>query len=101
MGMNNTYYKFRSFLTPELVSEHYSRAGLRMQSMMKPATGKQNFEMMSLAVSAVNGCPVCVASHEHALRNLGLSADKIHDLARLASVCKGLNSLKAAQEFLG
>lgn len=101
MGMNNVYYKFRSFLSPELVQEHYNRAGLRMQSMMKPATGKQNFEMMSLAVSCVNGCPVCVASHEQALRNLGVSADKIHDLARLAAVCKGLNSLKAAQGFLG
>lgn len=100
MGMNNTYYKFRTFLTPELVAEHYNRAGLRMQSMMKPATGKQNFEMMSLTVSVVNGCPACVASHEQALRNLGLTPEKIHDLARLASVCKGLNALKTAQEFL-
>lgn len=95
MGMNNVYYKFRSFLSPEIVTEHYNRAGLRMQSMMKPVTGKQNFEMMSLAVSCVNGCPVCVASHEQALRNLGVTPDKIHDLARLAAIAKGLNSLKA------
>ncbi len=96
MGMNNTYYKFRSFLSPETV-EDYSRAGLRMQSLMKPQAGKQNFEMMSLAVSVVNGCSTCVSSHEKALRSLGVSADKIHDLARLAAVCKGLDSLKVAQ----
>ena len=96
MGMNNIYYKFRSFLSPEVV-EDYSRAGLRMQSLMKPQTGKQNFEMMSLAVSIVNGCPTCVSSHERAIRALEVSADKIHDVARLAAVCKGLDSLKVAQ----
>ncbi len=96
MGMNNIYYKFRSFLSPEVV-EDYSRAGLRMQSLMKPQTGKQNFEMMALAVSIVNGCPTCVSSHERAIRALEVSADKIHDVARLAAVCKGLDSLKVAQ----
>lgn len=96
MGMNNIYYKFRSFLSPE-VAEEYSRAGLRMQSLMKPQTGKQNFEMMSLAVSIVNGCPTCVSSHEKAIRALGVSADKVHDVARLAATCKGLDSLKVAQ----
>ena len=96
MGMNNIYYKFRSFLAPEVVEE-YSRAGLRMQSLGKPQTGKQNFEMMSLAVSVVNGCPTCVSSHEKAIKALGVTADKIHDVARLAAVCKGLDSLKVAQ----
>ncbi len=96
MGMNNIYYKFRSFLGSE-VAEDYSRAGLRMQSMGKPQTGKQNFEMMSLSVSVVNGCPTCVSSHEKAIKALGVAADKIHDLAKLAAVCKGLDSLKVAQ----
>lgn len=98
MGMNNVYYKFKSYLPPE-VKENYSRAGLRMQSLMKPQTGKQNFEMMSMSVSIVNGCPQCIASHEKALTDLGISADKIHDLARMAAVCKGLTSLKTAIEF--
>ncbi|MBX3033171.1 MAG: carboxymuconolactone decarboxylase family protein [Bdellovibrionaceae bacterium] len=99
MGMNNVYYKFRSYLSTE-AKEHYTRAGLRMQSMMKPANGKQNFEMMSLAVSAVNGCPTCIASHENAIRELGVATEKIHDVARLAAVAKGLTSLKHAREFL-
>ena len=99
MGMNNIYYKFKSYL-PNEVKDNYPRAGLRMQSLMKPLSGKQNFEMMSMSVSIVNGCPQCIASHEKALTELGVSADKIHDLARLAAVCKGLGSLKTAVEFL-
>lgn len=97
MGMNNVYYKFRTFLGSELVQSDYSRAGLRMQSLMKPLTGKANFELMALAVSIVNGCPTCVASHEKAVRELGVTADKVHDVARLAAVCKGLETLKFAQ----
>lgn len=95
MGMLNTYYKFKSFLAPEAV-ELYQRAGLRMQSLMKPINGKEKFEMMAFSVSVVNGCPTCVASHERALFQLQVSADKIHDLAKLAAVCKGLTALKKA-----
>lgn len=96
MGMLNTYYKFKGFLSPE-VAESYNRAGLRMNSLGKPVNGKEKFEMMAFTVSVVNGCPTCVSSHEKALKDLGLSADKIHDLARLAAVCKGLDSLQTAR----
>ncbi len=95
MGMLNTYYKFKGFLSAETL-ESYPRAGLRMQSLAKPQNGKERFEMMSLSVSVVNGCPTCVSSHEKALRALGVDADKIHDLARMASVVKGLSALKHA-----
>ncbi|HEY8270334.1 MAG TPA: carboxymuconolactone decarboxylase family protein, partial [Pseudobdellovibrionaceae bacterium] len=90
------YYKFKSFLSPELVAADYHRAGLRMTSLGKPVGSKKDFEMMSLSVSIVNACPVCVASHEKAVRSHDVSADKIHDLARLAAVSKGLTSLKKA-----
>jgi lipoyl-dependent peroxiredoxin subunit D len=96
MGMLNTYYKFKSFLSPETVETSYARAGLRMQSLAKPQNGKERFEMMAFAVSVVNGCPTCVSSHEKALRALNVEPDKIHDLARMASVAKGLTALKHA-----
>ncbi len=95
MGMNNVYYKFKSFLAPE-VAVDYARAGLRMNSLSKPVNSKKDFEMMSLAVSIVNACPVCVASHEKAVRGHDVSIEKIHDVARLAAVAKGLTSLKKA-----
>lgn len=96
MGMLNTYYKFKGYLDPQTL-ENYSRAGLRMQSLMKPQNGKERFEMMALAVSAINGCPTCISSHEKALVQVGVSYDKIHDIARLAAICKGLNSLTHAK----
>ena len=95
MGMLNTYYKFKGYLSAEVLADTaYQRAGLRMNSLSKPLNGKQNFEMMAMTVSVVNGCPTCVSSHEKALTDLGVSRDKIHDLARLASVTKGLSLLK-------
>lgn len=94
MGMLNTYYKFKGFLSAEVLSDTaYQRAGLRMNSLSKPLNGKESFEMMALSVSVVNGCPTCVSSHEKALTDIGVSRDKIHDLARLASVMKGLSAL--------
>lgn len=94
MGMLNTYYKFKGFLSPEVLSDTaYQRAGLRMNSLSKPLNGKDKFEMMAFSVSVVNGCPTCVSSHEKALTDIGVSRDKIHDLARLASVMKGLSCL--------
>ena len=94
MGMLNTYYKFKGFLSPEVLADTaYQRAGLRMNSLMKPLNGKEKFEMMALSVSVVNGCSTCVSSHEKALTDIGVSRDKIHDLARLASVTKGLSHL--------
>lgn len=92
MGMLNTYYKFKGYLS-ETVAGDYQRAGLRMQSLAKPHVGKEIFEMMSFAVSVVNGCPNCIVSHEKALRDLGVEPEKIHDLARMAAVVKGLTTL--------
>ena len=91
-GMLNVYYKFKGYVAPD-ANAKYGRAGLRMQSLMKPINGKQNMELMLMAVSIVNGCPSCIESHEKALMDLGVSTDKIHDLARLAATVKGLTVL--------
>lgn len=99
MGMNTTYYKFRTYL-PEDRKEHYQRAGLRMTSLAKPLLGKKTFECLAMTVSVVNGCPMCIASHEKALGDHGVTTDQIHELVRIAAVAKGLNSFKKAQSIL-
>lgn len=86
MAMLNTYYKFRHMIQKPT---DYGNAGLRMQSLVKPVLGKHRFEMLAFAISVLNGCETCIRSHEEVLRNEGTNADKIHDLARLASVVKG------------
>lgn len=96
MGMLNTYYKFRSFTTnaaPDVAREHYNQAGLRMTALARPHIGKENFELLALAVSVINGCETCVASHEKVLRESGVPPTKIHDAARLAAVVKGLSKI--------
>jgi lipoyl-dependent peroxiredoxin subunit D len=90
MGMLNVYYRFRHMLGND---DEYRTAGLRMTALARPALGKERFEMLAFAVSVLNGCESCIRSHEKALRDAGLGVDKIHDLARLAAVVKGLNAL--------
>ncbi len=93
MGMLNVYYRFRHLIDNE---EDYRTAGLRMTALARPALGKAPFEMLSFALSILNGCPSCIRSHEKVLREAAVSVEKIHDLARLASVVKGLQGLNVA-----
>lgn len=97
MGLMNMYYRFRHFADKD---EYKKPAGLRMNVMARPVTGKHTFEMMALAVSIINGCENCVKSHEESLTKLGEAEAKIHDLARLAGIVKALEvcfrQLKAA-----
>jgi alkyl hydroperoxide reductase subunit D len=96
MGMLNTYYKFKGYLSAEVLADSaYQRTGLRMSSISKAIHGKEKFEMMAFSVSVANGCPTCVSSHEKTLTDLGVGREKIHDLARLASVLKGLSCLSS------
>lgn len=84
LSANNVLYRFRHFAGKEKYNA--LRPGLRMNIMMNPATGKHLFELMSLAVSAVNGCEQCVKSHEASLITLGASEEQVWDAIRIASV---------------
>ncbi len=84
LSANNVLYRFRHFAGKEKYNE--LRPGLRMNIMMNPATGKHLFELMSLAVSAVNGCEQCVKSHEASLIALGATEEQVWDAIRIASV---------------
>ena len=87
MAMNNVYYRFRHFVGKE--SYAHKPARLRMQRIAKPATDKASFELMCLAVSAINGCEVCIRSHEAAVLEGGLSEDAVHDAVRIAATIRG------------
>ena len=96
MGLLNSYYKFRGFISKadaNVASEHYNQAGLRMTALARPKMGKENFELLALVVSVVNGCETCVTSHERVLRDSGVLPTKIHDAVRLAASIKGLSEL--------
>jgi lipoyl-dependent peroxiredoxin subunit D len=83
MGMNNVYYRFRHLV--EKPSYRSKPARLRMTRITKPATSKLDFELFSLAVSAINGCGACLAAHEHVVTQAGLTEEQVHDAIRIAA----------------
>ena len=87
MGMKNVYYRFRHLIGKPGYSDLPAR--LRMQRLAQPATSKVDFELICLAVSAVNGCEVCLQSHERVVLEGGLREDQIHDAVRIAAVIHG------------
>jgi len=87
MGMNNVYYRFRHLIGKPGYGEKPAR--LRMTRIAQPATNKVDFELMCLAVSAINGCEMCMQAHERVVLEGGLSEDQVHDAVRIASVIHG------------
>lgn len=84
MAMNNIYYRFVHLVS---ASDYKSLpAKLRMNVIGKPGVEKVDFELWSLAVSAVNGCGMCIDAHERELRKAGLGIEAIQAAVRIASV---------------
>ena len=84
MGMNNIYYRFLHLVED---GEYQTMpARLRMNMIGNPGIDKLDFELLSLAVSAINGCGMCVTSHERKLREGGVSRETIQSAVRIASV---------------
>jgi alkyl hydroperoxide reductase subunit D len=93
MAMNNVYYRFVHLVaTPE-----YGKmpARLRMNFIGSHGIAKDEFELMSLAVSAMNGCGMCIDSHERILLEHGVKPDTIQAAVRIAAVMKALATVHA------
>jgi alkyl hydroperoxide reductase subunit D len=84
MGMNNIYYRFLHLVEDNEYQTMPAR--LRMNVIGNPGIDKLDFELLSLAVSAVNGCGLCVSSHEKKLREGGVGREPIQSAVRIASV---------------
>jgi alkyl hydroperoxide reductase subunit D len=95
MAMTNIYYRF-AHLTENQEVERLP-AGLRMQGMMNPGVDGATFEILSLAVSAINGCGICISSHTHQLIEHGFSALAIARIGRISSV---IHAVSVSRKFL-
>jgi lipoyl-dependent peroxiredoxin subunit D len=91
LSANNVFYRFRHFMNKEKYNEIPAR--IKMNIMGRPVTGKEFFELMSLAVSAVNGCEMCVTSHEKSLIELGSKEERIFEAVRLAAVITSVSKV--------
>lgn len=93
MAMNNVYYRFVHLAS----NKEYGQlpAKLRMNVIGSPGIEKVDFELFSLAVSAMNGCGLCIDSHEKILRQHGVGADIIQTAARVGAVIKAAATVHA------
>ncbi len=84
MGMNNIYYRATHLIS----AKDYAAmpAKLRMNAIASPGVPKADFELWSLAVSAVNGCGMCLDAHEAALRAEGIGAAEVQTALRAAAI---------------
>lgn len=98
MGMNNVYYRFTHLVGGDYAS---MPARLRMNIMGKPGVEKVDFELWSLAVSAINGCGMCLESHEKVVRAGGLTQEQVQTAVRVASVVHAVAAVLDGEDALG
>jgi len=68
-----------------------------MNVIANPGVDKADFELWSLAVSAINGCGMCIDAHEHELRQAGLTTEQIQAAVRIASVVNAASAILRAE----
>lgn len=84
MAMNNIYYRFLHLVNDD--AYQHLPAKLRMNIMADPGINKFDFELYALAVSAINGCGMCIESHVRALEKAGFLKEAIQTAIRIAAV---------------
>ena len=96
MGMNNVYY--RALHIMKNGAEYRSLpARLRMTIIGNPGVDKADFELWSTAVSAVNGCGMCIDAHEVELKKHGVTAQQIQAAIRIGAVVNGVSRVIEAE----
>jgi alkyl hydroperoxide reductase subunit D len=88
MGMNNVYYRFLHLVEGEKYATIPAR--LRMNAIRTHGIEPADFELWCVAVSAINNCQACVASHEKVVREKGITEEQILASVRLAAVIHAL-----------
>lgn len=84
MAMNNIYYRFVHLVG----DQEFGRlpAKLRMNGINSHGIDKIDFELYALAVSALNGCGMCIDAHVDQLKKHGLSLEAIQMSIRVAAI---------------
>ena len=96
MGMNNVYYRTLHLMK----NREYATlpAKLRMNIIANPGVDKNDFELWSMAVSAINGCGMCLDSHEEELRKRGVANTVVQASIRIGAVVNAVSRVIAAEE---
>jgi lipoyl-dependent peroxiredoxin subunit D len=96
MGMNNIYYRALHLMK---AGEEYRSlpARLRMTIIGNPGVDKCDFELWSFAVSAINGCGMCMDAHEAELKKTCFTNLQIQTALRIAAVVNGVSRVVQAE----
>jgi alkyl hydroperoxide reductase subunit D len=84
MAMNNIYYRFIHLVSDKSYSTMPAR--LRMNIINDSGIDKTDFELNCLAVSALNGCGLCMDAHVKELSKRGVTQYAIQSAVRIAAV---------------
>ncbi len=95
MGMNNVYYRSLHLMK----NREYATlpAKLRMNIIANPGVDKTDFELWCTAVSAINGCGMCLDSHEEELRKRAVPSQTIQAALRIAAVVNAASHVAMAE----
>ena len=91
MAMNNIWYRFHHLSSNEKYATLPAR--LRMNAIRTHGIEPLDFELWSIAISAINGCGKCVDSHEKVVREKGASEEIIAAVVRVASVIHAIGTV--------
>lgn len=95
MAMNNVYYKFVGSANNAVYKT--MPAKLRMNVIANPGVDKGDFELWSLAVSAINGCKYCVDAHEAQLAQHNIGAAQVQAAVRVGAIIKAAANVLTAE----
>ncbi len=99
MAMNNVYYRFVHLVHDKEFGA--MPAKLRMNIIGNPGIEKHDFELYSLAVSAINGCGMCMEAHVQEAVKAGLSKVAVQSTIRVAAVVNAAAQAIAIVELDG
>lgn len=84
MAMNNVYYRFTHLVQDKSFST--MNPMLRMSGLINHGVDAVDFELAALAVSALNGCGMCMDAHTEKLKKENVSRESIQGAIRMAAV---------------
>ncbi|MDF0498653.1 carboxymuconolactone decarboxylase family protein [Bradyrhizobium yuanmingense] len=89
MAMNNIYYRFVHLVSNKEYGTMPAR--LRMNVIANSGVDRADFELWSLAVSAINGCGSCIDAHEKVLLEAGIASNTIQIAVRFAAIIQSVS----------
>src|SRR3712207_3285343 len=96
MGMNNVWYPYVEMANDEDLRTQ--RPELRMNAYATHGgVDKRRFELFALAASIVGKCHFCVGSHYKILKEIGMTAQQLRDVGRIAAVITAAGNVLAAE----